>query len=327
MAEAYIALPPDSTGKQLRTQTGGPNASHMEVHVLADSDGTLAQVSTLAKDATLTNGTARVGQAGANPWDCSSNDNVVTGSVTVADTGSTSAAGQGGQTLWAGTPTTGSTVALSFPVFNTTPESQSNVVIFVSGTFAGTYVLERSPDNGTTWTSFNCFIAGTADQISTGTLQGMFHGNVAGTTAVRVRFTALASGSPSVRLTSGIGTGTITVGNPLRLYDGASKTQASIKPASTAAAFTDSALVVTNRDVNGTWGYKAGASGTPALPAGARVQSIVAHATTAGSLTINGGDSIPVPANVGFTAAPQGALVAPTIAFTGTDSYFVEYVI
>ncbi len=76
----------------------------------------------------------------------------------------------------------------------------------------------------------------------------------------------------------------------------------------------------------GAWGYKAGASGTPAIPAGARVLGIAAHATTAGSMTINAGDSIPVPANSAIEFAPRGNLTAPTIVLTGTDSYLIEYV-
>ena len=76
----------------------------------------------------------------------------------------------------------------------------------------------------------------------------------------------------------------------------------------------------------GTWAYHAGASGTLNVPAGERVLGIVAHATTAGSFTINSGDSIPVPANVGIELEPVGNLTAPTIVFTGTDTYVVETV-
>lgn len=76
----------------------------------------------------------------------------------------------------------------------------------------------------------------------------------------------------------------------------------------------------------GSWAYYAGASGTVTVSAGQRVIGIAAHATTAGSMTINGGASVPIPANVGLAIAPNGNLVAPTIVFTGTDSYFVEVV-
>lgn len=73
---------------------------------------------------------------------------------------------------------------------------------------------------------------------------------------------------------------------------------------------------------NGDFSYVAGAAGSRTVAG--RIQSIYVHATTAGSLTINGGDSIPVPANVGFVIAPEGRLVNATIVFTGTDLYIIE---
>ena len=76
----------------------------------------------------------------------------------------------------------------------------------------------------------------------------------------------------------------------------------------------------------GTWGYSAGVSGTLTLTGGKRVLDINAHSLTGGTVTINGGDTIPVPANVGFTFTPSGALTNPVIVFTGTDSYSVEFV-
>ncbi len=83
-------------------------------------------------------------------------------------------------------------------------------------------------------------------------------------------------------------------------------------------------LVVDSRSL-GTWGYKAGASGSPTLT-GKRVLAIYASAPSDadGSLVINGGDSIPVPAGKGINIEPRGVLTAPTIVFTGTDGYFVE---
>lgn len=75
------------------------------------------------------------------------------------------------------------------------------------------------------------------------------------------------------------------------------------------------------------WDYRAGVDGTPQIPAGWRVRMITAVAIdTDGSFTINGGDSIPVPADVGLTVKPDGFLISPTITFTGTVAYFVEIV-
>lgn len=76
----------------------------------------------------------------------------------------------------------------------------------------------------------------------------------------------------------------------------------------------------------GTWGYDAGVSGTATIGASKRVIGIAAHATTAGSFTINGGPSVPVPAASSVEIQPLGNVTNPTIVFTGTDSYFVEFV-
>lgn len=85
------------------------------------------------------------------------------------------------------------------------------------------------------------------------------------------------------------------------------------------------ALDATLPKLVGTWDYRAGASGTPRGFTG-RVVGIAVHATVAGSLTINGGDSIPIPANSGIAVTPNAQLVSPALVFTGTDSFFVEFV-
>lgn len=87
--------------------------------------------------------------------------------------------------------------------------------------------------------------------------------------------------------------------------------------------------VITETNVDksfGTWAYYGGTSGTITVGAGQRVLSISCHSTIGGSLTINGGATIPVPANVGFAINPRGNLVAPTIVYSSTDSYFIEVV-
>jgi hypothetical protein len=76
----------------------------------------------------------------------------------------------------------------------------------------------------------------------------------------------------------------------------------------------------------GTWAYYAGVSGTVNISAGQRILGIAAHATTAGSMTINGGASVPIPANSAIQFSPVGTLVAPVLVFTGTDSYTCEVV-
>lgn len=87
-------------------------------------------------------------------------------------------------------------------------------------------------------------------------------------------------------------------------------------------------------DQEGTWGYNAGTSGTLTLTGSKRVLSITAIALgSAGSFTINGGDTISLPydstdkAASALTIKPMANLVDPTIIFTSTDGYFVEYVV
>lgn len=75
----------------------------------------------------------------------------------------------------------------------------------------------------------------------------------------------------------------------------------------------------------GKWDYAAGASGTRTITGASRVLCIAAHSTAGGTMTINGGDSIPIPANTQVTIEPVGNLSDPVIVFTGTDSYFVEF--
>lgn len=76
----------------------------------------------------------------------------------------------------------------------------------------------------------------------------------------------------------------------------------------------------------GTWFYYAGVSGTVSVAGGQRVTGIGCHSTAGGSYTIDGGATIPIPPGVGINVEPDGNLVAPTIVFTGTDSYLITVV-
>ena len=81
-------------------------------------------------------------------------------------------------------------------------------------------------------------------------------------------------------------------------------------------------------DELGAWGYNAGTAGTLTVAANKRILSltVVAPQTTAASMTINAGSTITVPAGTALTLSPRANLVAPTLVFTGTSSYFVEFV-
>lgn len=91
------------------------------------------------------------------------------------------------------------------------------------------------------------------------------------------------------------------------------------------------------RNLVGTIGYSAGASGTVTIPVGACVLSIVVHSTAGGTLTMFNGASFPIIA----AAAPITLQFRHTLwqsrdntpvpgsqnlVFTGTDSYFVEWI-
>lgn len=77
-----------------------------------------------------------------------------------------------------------------------------------------------------------------------------------------------------------------------------------------------------------TWGYLTGTAGTATVPAGGKVLTITALAGSAGSpsIAIAGGAAIALPQGAALTIQPRGNLVAPSIVFTGTTTYFVEYV-
>ena len=84
----------------------------------------------------------------------------------------------------------------------------------------------------------------------------------------------------------------------------------------------------------GDWGYLSGVDGTEVLTGNKRVLRITATALEAsGSIQINGGDSVPIPygasdsVSTSLTIEPMGNLEDPTIIFTDTDSYFIEYVV
>lgn len=86
-------------------------------------------------------------------------------------------------------------------------------------------------------------------------------------------------------------------------------------------------------ELQGTWTYQAGASGTVTIPVGARILQIVVHSSSAsGSVAMWGGTAIPVLS--GETATFRflhdlnlAPTAADTIVFTSTDSYFVEYLL
>lgn len=92
------------------------------------------------------------------------------------------------------------------------------------------------------------------------------------------------------------------------------------------------------RELVGTIGYVAGASGTVTVPAGACVLKIVAHASVgAATIVMFNGDAIPIvngapPIELSFmhtlwqSRNNTSLAGSQNIVFTNTDSYFVEFV-
>ena len=183
--------------------------------------------------------------------------------VTAQDIASTSVVGANNQSIVTGTPTAGSMAAVAV-------SGDSSFSIQISGTWTGTLAFERSLDGGTTYTPIGAFSAGTSFITPTVTQNGAFHGNAASATNIRARATTAWTGTASVKLLAGAGGSTITVGNPLRLFDKVSGVEHSIKAASTAAVATDTALVVTVHPSTATQPVSL-ATNTPTIAAGAAV--------------------------------------------------------
>jgi hypothetical protein len=89
-----------------------------------------------------------------------------------------------------------------------------------------------------------------------------------------------------------------------------------------------SSLDAKTPDESGTWGYNSGTAGTLTVAANKRILAITATAGAllGASMTINGGQTITIPAGASITIAPRANLTAPTLVFTSTASYFVEFI-
>lgn len=74
--------------------------------------------------------------------------------------------------------------------------------------------------------------------------------------------------------------------------------------------------------------YFSGVSGPVTVPATSEIVAVACHCPAAGSLTIGGGSSIPVPAASSFSDsmadAPIVGIGVGSVVFTGTDSYYVR---
>lgn len=77
----------------------------------------------------------------------------------------------------------------------------------------------------------------------------------------------------------------------------------------------------------GAWGYRAGEAGTIVVPEDGRLLSFSCMAgDTGATVTIDGGDPIPIPPNLGFAASVEADVFNTELEFVGTITYFVQYV-
>jgi hypothetical protein len=130
--------------------------------------------------------------------------------ITAVDVGSTSSTGQGGVTIYAGTPTVGSVAAFAL-------NGQANANIEISGTWSAAPQIEVSQDLGMTWVAKSARLVGSAITGSAITGNGVFRVVTAGFTNIRVHATAFSSGPVIVSLAATATTGDTEVTNPVPL--------------------------------------------------------------------------------------------------------------
>lgn len=163
-----------------------------------------------------------------------------TQSITVVDSASTNTTNFAGQVWYAGTPTAGSVASFTL-------SSEETVMLMISGTWTGTLQSEISVDEGTTW------IAHAIHDISSPIFTSSFTANVVGSlnvaakTNYRIRATSTVTGSATIRIVESLNASSVYIANAVKLVDGSSPTSTTtmtIKAASTAAAATDTSIVV-----------------------------------------------------------------------------------
>jgi len=159
------------------------------------------------------------------------------GVVTTQDTGSSSTSGQNSVAIITGTPSANSTFAQAI-------NGQAIARVQLSGIWTGTLAFEGSVDNGVTWVAQPARVTGTSFTGSTAALNGEFLIDTSGLTNIRVRATAVMTGTVAVTFTFAANPGAVQVLNPVRLFDNLSGAQATVKPANTPPSSTDTAIVV-----------------------------------------------------------------------------------
>lgn len=163
-----------------------------------------------------------------------------TQSVTAQDIVTTSSTQYGGQTVYSGTPTAGSSAQFTLSSYETG-------ILEITGTWTGTLQSEISTDAGVTWIAHAIHLIGSSIFSAAFTANATGSLNLAAKTSVRVRATAAWTGSATIKFNFSANPSSVYVANSIKLVDGSSPlstTTATIKAASIPAATTDTAVVV-----------------------------------------------------------------------------------
>ncbi|MHC5536676.1 hypothetical protein ACYOEI_00195 [Singulisphaera rosea] len=115
--------------------------------------------------------------------------------ITIVDSSSSTTTGQGGQSIITGNPTTGSFVI--FPLFAIPSPTPNSYLMTISGTWTGTLQFETSQD-GTYWVSSDTMIVGIDSVVTQITANGVFKGNAAAVSYIRVRAVAAMTGAANI---------------------------------------------------------------------------------------------------------------------------------
>jgi hypothetical protein len=165
------------------------------------------------------------------------------GTISAADSASSTTSGQGSTSLITGTPTASSSVAQAI----STTGAASSGGLTITGTFVATLAIEASYDGGTTWIATSGLLRGTNVRLASVTAPAIVSLDLAGATNVRVRATAYTSGTPTVKFTASPASGMTKVLNAIQLADSAGTTM--IDPATSGNQTTANTAVVDRHQV------------------------------------------------------------------------------
>lgn len=221
------------------------------------------------------------------------------GTITIVDSSSSTVTGAGGQSIITGNPTTGSFVV--FPLFQIPSTTPNSYMVTISGTWTGTLQFECSQD-GTYWVPCDTLIVGIESVVTQITANGVFKGNAAAYSYVRVRATQAITGTAIIEFA-------LTGGSDMQhasLLNNAANPFAVVISTGTPVLATGQAIIA----VTGT---------AVQLPSHALINGVIltAHGTNAASLLIGGSGVTNT-----LTGAGNGQELAPgaSTSFAVTNS-------